>query len=204
MIKSRSRSAQQSGSLQARIHTGFHRFTEIGQIFHNKYIFNDNKILSKLKLRDEIIRRFARLHPRRMELTKYWLNDVEIQKISRWSIPRTPLQACAFGARLGNRSVFLLLSPPALCIAEGRIPIHCYDGYLVKVVKTLENFWLVSSLLAFRSAEKWLIRNFKTLFLDSNYSSSSSSVFCSLFPYYSYVRKSTYFHFLFQLLHAFL
>ena len=84
MIKSRSRSAQQSGSLQARIHTGFHRFTEIGQIFHNKYIFNNNEILSKLKLRDEIIRRFARLHPRRMELTKYWLNDVEIQKISRY------------------------------------------------------------------------------------------------------------------------
>ena len=25
--------------LQARIHTGFYRFTEIGQIFHNKYIF---------------------------------------------------------------------------------------------------------------------------------------------------------------------
>ena len=25
---------------QARIHTGFHRFTEIGQIFHNKYIFS--------------------------------------------------------------------------------------------------------------------------------------------------------------------
>ena len=28
---------------QARIHTGFHRFTEIGQIFHNKYIFNNEK-----------------------------------------------------------------------------------------------------------------------------------------------------------------
>ena len=34
--------------VQARIHTGFHRFTEIGQIFHNKYIF-DKKKLSKLK-----------------------------------------------------------------------------------------------------------------------------------------------------------
>ena len=33
---------------QARIHTGFHRFTEIGHIFHNKYIFNNEK-LSKLK-----------------------------------------------------------------------------------------------------------------------------------------------------------
>ena len=28
---------------QGRIHTGFHRFTEIGQIFHNKYIFNNKK-----------------------------------------------------------------------------------------------------------------------------------------------------------------
>ena len=27
---------------QARIHTGFHRFTEIGQIFHKKLIFNNN------------------------------------------------------------------------------------------------------------------------------------------------------------------
>ena len=31
------------GITQARIHTGFHRFTEIGQIFHNKYIFNNKK-----------------------------------------------------------------------------------------------------------------------------------------------------------------
>ena len=30
------------GSSQARIHTGFHRFTEIGQVFHNKHIFNNN------------------------------------------------------------------------------------------------------------------------------------------------------------------
>ena len=28
---------------QARIHTGFHRFTEIGHIFHTKYIFNNKK-----------------------------------------------------------------------------------------------------------------------------------------------------------------
>ena len=34
---------------RARIHTRFHRFTEIGQIFHNKYIFSKNFKLSKLK-----------------------------------------------------------------------------------------------------------------------------------------------------------
>ena len=28
------------GLHQERIQTGFHRFTKIGQIFHNKYIFN--------------------------------------------------------------------------------------------------------------------------------------------------------------------
>ena len=33
---------------QAPIHTDFHHFSEIGQIFHNKYIFN-KKTLSKLK-----------------------------------------------------------------------------------------------------------------------------------------------------------
>ena len=32
----------------ARIHTCFHRFTEIGQIFRNRYIFNKEK-LSKLQ-----------------------------------------------------------------------------------------------------------------------------------------------------------
>ena len=53
---------------QARIHTGFHRFTENGQTCQNKYIFNNNKQLSKLKPRDEIIRRFARLHSWRREL----------------------------------------------------------------------------------------------------------------------------------------
>ena len=34
---------------QAPIHTDFHHFSEIGQIFHNKYIFNKKKTLSKLK-----------------------------------------------------------------------------------------------------------------------------------------------------------
>ena len=42
-------------SVRARIHTGFHRFTEIGQIFRNRYI-------------KEKTFQVARLHPRRMEL----------------------------------------------------------------------------------------------------------------------------------------
>ena len=40
--------------------------------------------------RDEIIRRFARLNPWRMELANGWLNDLEIQKISRWNMPPDP------------------------------------------------------------------------------------------------------------------
>ena len=53
---------------QAQTHTSFLHFTETSQSFHNKYIFNTKKHLSKLKSRDEIICRFARLHLRRMEL----------------------------------------------------------------------------------------------------------------------------------------
>ena len=36
-------------TLLARIHTGFHRFTKIGQTFHNTYIFNKKETLFKLK-----------------------------------------------------------------------------------------------------------------------------------------------------------
>ena len=77
-----------------------------GQIFHNKYIFD--KRLSTLKSRDEIIRRFARLHPRRMELANIvseWLNGdfrelkSQIPKHSRGSMPPDPLETCAFCAR---------------------------------------------------------------------------------------------------------
>ena len=65
---------------QARIQIGFNRFTEIGWIFHNKYIFNNKKAfqveiwnvglalphihyIMETDL-DEMIRRFARLHER--------------------------------------------------------------------------------------------------------------------------------------------
>ena len=36
------------GQRHARIHTSYHRFTEMGQIFHNKYIFDNKKTISKL------------------------------------------------------------------------------------------------------------------------------------------------------------
>ena len=35
---------------QVRIHTGFDRFTEIGQIFHNKHTFNNNNKTSQVEI----------------------------------------------------------------------------------------------------------------------------------------------------------
>ena len=78
-------------SLQARIHTDFHRFTKIGQIFHNKYIFN-NKKLSKLKSCSisniqhgslpwwNIIRRFAKITRGEWNWQMSCLNDLETQQ----------------------------------------------------------------------------------------------------------------------------
>ena len=74
--------------LQARIHTGFHGFTEIGPIFHlKKYFFLENGLdnfsPSNFQALEIIIifRRFVRLHPRRMELanTLSKLYDSETQ-----------------------------------------------------------------------------------------------------------------------------
>ena len=68
---------------------------------------------------DETIRRFAGLHPRRMELASSlseWLRNppkeefrgLKSKKFQGEHVPGPPLEACAFGARLGNRSVFNL------------------------------------------------------------------------------------------------
>ena len=106
------------------IHTSLHRFMEIGQICHNKRIFNNinkNK-LSKLKSPDEIIRRSARLssgenrtchwpgllYHSLLMVNPYCPPPLEMA-ISRESMPATaPLKACTFSTRLGNRSVFIL------------------------------------------------------------------------------------------------
>ena len=41
---------------QARIHTGFHRFTEIGQIFHKKHVFNNNSRTFQVEIRKMVYR----------------------------------------------------------------------------------------------------------------------------------------------------
>ena len=59
---------------QARTRTGFQRFTKIGQIFHNKYIFNKKK-LSRLKSGKSSGKM---LYPRRIELANIpseWLRN---------------------------------------------------------------------------------------------------------------------------------
>ena len=108
---------------QARIDTGFHGFTEIGQIFYNKNLFY-NKKLSTLKFCSisyttwKLIHRFARLYPRIMSWPITRINDsetkergllgVKIQKFPGGVYLQTSLEACTFGARFGNRSVFTL------------------------------------------------------------------------------------------------
>ena len=102
---------------QVWIHTSLHRFTEIGQICHHKYIFNNinkNK-LPKLKSRDKIIRRSARLSSGENR-TCHWpglLYHSLLMVNPHWPpleehAPHSPLEACTFSTRLGNRSVFIL------------------------------------------------------------------------------------------------
>ena len=75
---------------RARIHTFFHHFTEIGQIFHIKHIFKINK-LSMMKSRDEIIGRFARRYPRKMELANILSGMIQKpRKFPGAACPRTP------------------------------------------------------------------------------------------------------------------
>ena len=81
---------------------------------HDKYSFNKKR--SKSKLRDEIIRRFARLHLRKLNWTgQYPGNPGKRTLGSRQNRKMFPGGACpwtpcnwAFGAYSGNRSIFTL------------------------------------------------------------------------------------------------
>ena len=62
---------------QARIHIGFHRFAEIGQIFHNIF-FNEEKMFQ-----------VGRLHPRRMKLANIlfeWLRNPGKGTLGSWKL----------------------------------------------------------------------------------------------------------------------
>ena len=86
---------------QARIHTGFHRFTEIGQILHNKYIFSKKPLTFKVDIWKMV-----------WTVSKYpvWMTqkprkgdfgELKSQKFPGGACPKTSLE-------VGNRSVFIL------------------------------------------------------------------------------------------------
>ena len=78
---------------QAQIHTNFHYFTEISHTFHNKYIFFNNK------------KHFPSWNPVWMTW-KPWKGDWRSKNpktFLREPASQTPLEACAFGACLGNQ-----------------------------------------------------------------------------------------------------
>ena len=86
---------------QARTRTGFQRFTKIGQIFHNKYIFNKKNFpgwnlengLDKCFIRGELNWPISHLND--SETQERGLIGVKIQKISWGSMPPYPLEASA-------------------------------------------------------------------------------------------------------------
>ena len=85
---------------RARNHTGFHRFTEIGQIFHNIYIFSKNFKLSKLKSGEWFGQSLISCL-NNSETQEMGLWGVKIQNITRGNIPPDL-------PRIRNRSVFIL------------------------------------------------------------------------------------------------
>ena len=86
---------------------------------------------------DEIIRRFARLHPRRMALANVWMTqkprkgnfrELKSKKLHGGACPRTPLEPCAFGARLGNRSPFILDPRLQILLCLAITTLKCVAG----------------------------------------------------------------------------
>ena len=93
---------------QARIHTGFHRFTEIGQIFHKKLIFN-NKNFPSWNLENGLDKCFlfpvsGNLMPfsppplpMNQKPGKANFRELVSQKMPGGACPRAPLEACSLG-----------------------------------------------------------------------------------------------------------
>ena len=99
---------------QARIHTGFHRFTEIGQVFHNKYIFNNNRRTFQVEIWKMVCTNvfFFQFTGIRKKPGKGNFRELKPKKIPGGASGL--LQKLAPSApRLGNRSVFIL--DPRLC-----------------------------------------------------------------------------------------
>ena len=83
---------------QARIHTGFHRFTEIGQVFHNKYIFNNSCRTFQVEIWKMVWTNvfFFQFTGIRQKPGKGNFRELKPKKNSRGCI-RAPLEACSLG-----------------------------------------------------------------------------------------------------------
>ena len=90
-----------TNSCQGRIHTGFHRFTEIGQIFHNKHIFNNNNNNNNNNNRtfkDGLTNVFFFQFPGiKQKPGKGNFRDLKSQNLTGGACPRAPLEACSLG-----------------------------------------------------------------------------------------------------------
>ena len=90
---------------QARIHTDFHRFTEIGQIFHKKLIFNNNRTFQfetwKMVWTNVFFFQFLEIcclpPPVNQKPGKAKFRELVSKKIPGGACPRTPLEACSLG-----------------------------------------------------------------------------------------------------------
>ena len=114
---------------KARIHNGFYLLTEIGQIFHNENIFNLKKNFPSWNITPYPLQHgnwpwwnnppIGQASSEEIGTDQYpvWmtqkprkgdLSELKSTTFPLGSMPRIPLEACALGARLGNRSVFIL------------------------------------------------------------------------------------------------
>ena len=102
-----------------RIHTGFHRLTEIGQIFHNKDIFNNNNNRTfkveiwKMVWTNVFFFQFLGI---RQKPGKGNFRDLKFQNIPRGACPRAPLEACSLGPSFRKSVSIYPRSAPDNCI----------------------------------------------------------------------------------------
>ena len=108
-------------TIQGWIHTGFPRFMEIGQIFHNKHIFNNNNNRTfkveiwKMVWTNAFFFQFLGI---RQKPGKENFRDLKSQNIPRGACPRAPLEACSLGPSFRKSVSIYPRSAPA---------IHCMD-----------------------------------------------------------------------------
>ena len=114
------RKRKKEQTLQAQIHTGFHRFTEIRFFilsclysFTNEIIWWNNVPNCKASSKETGTGQYPvwmTQKPRKRDF-----GELKSQEFLKGACPWTALETCAFRARLGNWSIFIL-DPRLLCI----------------------------------------------------------------------------------------